>query len=263
MQSFSITFGSLKIHLPSGKVKAMLLEVCVDSLESATNAVYNGADELEVCNALSAGGLTPPFDVVKQIIDMIELYMVSQGLQKKPKVNVMIRCREGWDFIYNTDELEQMIQSITEFKKLNIDRFVFGALTDTGDIDVIACEKIISHASPIPVTFHRAFDHCKDPRKAIEDIIRVGFNRLLTSGQRKSAAEKQAVKLILQLFHKYGDVIQIMPGAGITLDNAKIFTNLGVDIIHGSFRRERLGTSNQIVYVTDGQVVKKVKNIIA
>ncbi|KAJ2954758.1 hypothetical protein O0L34_g3061 [Tuta absoluta] len=229
----------------------MLLEVCVDSLESATNAVYNGADELEVCKALSAGGLTPSFDLVKQVIDM------------KPKVNVMIRCREGWDFCYNAQELEQMVQSITEFKKLNVDRFVFGALTDSSDVDVIACEKIIEHALPIPVTFHRAFEHCKDPRNAIQDIIRLGFERLLTSGQRKSAAEKQAVKLILQLLHKYGDVIQIMPGAGITLDNAKIFCNLGVDIIHGSFRRERLGTNNQIVYVTDGQIVKKVKNIIA
>ncbi|XP_046972371.1 copper homeostasis protein cutC homolog [Vanessa cardui] len=232
------------------------LEVCIDSLESARNAINGGADELEVCSSLVEGGLTPTPGLVKEIMRMI------------PKVNVMIRCRGGSDFCYTPDEMETMLADIEVYKEFGVDRFVFGALTKEQEIDKVNCVKVVNNAHPIPVTFHRAFDLCKEPKVAVEDIISLGFKRILTSGQQPSAADELALQLLDLLLKNYNDKIEIMPGAGINCDNATLFFKSGFSIIHSSCKRIKrlpevgdLNMGGNEMYVTDENIVKQIKKI--
>lgn len=182
----------------------------------------------------------------------------------------MIRCRGGSDFCYTESEMKTMLSDIEFYKEFGVDRFVFGALTDGQEIDIVNCTKVVEKARPIPVTFHRAFDLCKDPRTAIADIIFLGFNRVLTSGQKTSAADEMALQLLKFLLANYGDKIEIMPGAGVNCDNANVFVESGFYIIHSSCRKIKLladvnsdlkmGTNE--IYVTDENIVKMLKGII-
>lgn len=185
----------------------------------------------------------------------------------------MIRCRAGSDFCYSNLEMTTMLADIEFFKKMGVDRFVFGSLKDSRRVDDLQCSKVLAAAYPSPVTFHRAYDMCKDPTQALEDVIQLGFTRVLTSGQRASAADGEAVKLIKTLVEKYGDKIEIMPGAGISADNAKMFIDMGCKIVHSSCKKQRslpkigkniaLGTSDcEQFYVTDGSLVQRIKNLI-
>ncbi|XP_059051747.1 copper homeostasis protein cutC homolog isoform X5 [Achroia grisella] len=238
-----------------------MLEVCVDSLESAINAIHGGADELEVCSSLNEGGLTPSAGLVRKIKCL------------KPKVNVMIRCRIGSDFCYTDIEMDTMLEDIEVFKGIGVDRFVFGALTNTQQIDEENCFKMLNLVIPTPVTFHRAIDVCQDYLNSINTIIKLGFNRVLTSGQKQSADEKDAVKLIESLVELYGEQIEVMPGAGINNDNAIMFINLGCKIIHSSCKKIRylnkvennlsMGTGDsEHVYVSDENIVRLIKKLI-
>ncbi|XP_063832606.1 PF03932 family protein CutC isoform X1 [Ostrinia nubilalis] len=264
-----------------------MLEVCVDSLESALNAVHGGAEELEVCSSLTEGGLTSSAGLVKEILDVVNKIGTGRVYKtcpeccsclklvkvKKPKVNVMIRCRTGSDFCYSEQEMDTMLADVDVFKQISVDRFVFGALTNTQDIDVVNNAKVVASAKPTPVTFHRAYDVCKDPLKAVEKIIELGFNRLLTSGQRSSAGEIEAIELITSIIASFADKIQVMPGAGVTVSNAKTFIDLGCKIVHSSCKRVRvlpkietnlsMGTSDsECIYITDENVVRKMKDVL-
>ncbi|CAH2095383.1 unnamed protein product [Euphydryas editha] len=256
-QSVDVT-PSISAELKRKLKTGTKLEVCIDTLESALNAVKGGADELEVCSSLAEGGLTPSPGLVKEIIKI------------KPKINVMIRCRGGSDFCYTDSEMKTMLSDIEFYKEFGIDRFVFGALTDAQEIDKINCTKVIEKAHPIPVTFHRAFDMCREPKTAIEDIILLGFNRILTSGQKICAADDMALHLLKFLLTNYGDKIEIMPGAGVNLDNANVFVESGFNIIHSSCKKLKLlvdfnsdlKMGNNVMYVTDQCTVKTLKGII-
>ncbi|KAJ8709218.1 hypothetical protein PYW07_009044 [Mythimna separata] len=262
-----------------------MLEVCIDSLESAINAIHGGADELEVCSSLTEGGLTPSVGLVKQIMDMVNNMAAGKPIRKscqdcgcdkltkRPKVNVMIRCRTGSDFHYSVEEMDTMLSDVDIFKAYGVDRFVFGALTETQAIDVANCEKLILQASPTPVTFHRAFDVCTAPLFSIEKLVELGFDRLLTSGQKATASDPEAIELIKSLISKAGDKVDIMPGAGISVDNAKTFVEFGCKIVHSSCKRIRylpqiknglsMGTSDsEYVFITDENIVKNMKEII-
>lgn len=188
-------------------------------------------------------------------------------------MNVMIRCRTGSDFHYSTEEMDTMVSDVDIFKTFGVDRFVFGALTETQHIDVIKCERIIRQAHPTPVTFHRAFDVCMNPHLSIAKIAELGYNRLLTSGQKPTANEIEAIELIKSLISSIGDKVEIMPGAGINLENAKTFIDIGCKIVHSSCKRIRhlpqnknslsMGPSDsEHVFVTDENIVKKMKEII-
>jgi copper homeostasis protein len=191
-----------------------------------------------------------------------------------PKINVMIRCRTGSDFCYTELEMDTMLADIDVFKQMNIDRFVFGALNNSQQIDEESCAKVISRASPRPVTFHRAFDVAKDPIDSINKIIKLGFNRLLTSGQRGSADATEAVNLIQTLQVSFGDKIVIMPGAGVNVSNAKLFVDLECKIVHSSCKTVRampkvennlsMGTADsEYLFVTDENIVKKMKEVLS
>lgn len=263
-----------------------MLEVCIDSLESAINAIHGGADELEVCSSLTEGGLTPSPGLVKEIVDMVNNTAAGKPIRKschdcgcdkltkRAKVNVMIRCRTGSDFHYSEQEMDTMLSDVEVFKAYGVDRFVFGALTGSQDIDEKNCEKIRKKVGGIPLTFHRAFDVCTDPLSAVNKIAALGFSRLLTSGQKASANDVEAVQLITVLNGSFGDKIEIMPGAGVTVENAKNFIDIGCKIVHSSCKRIRylpqiknglsMGTSDsEHIFVTDETIVKKMKEVLS
>lgn len=251
--------------------KMKMLEVCIDSLESAINAIQGGADELEVCSSLVEGGLTPSAGLVKEIIKRVNNCKTKK--EERPKVNVMIRCRGGSDFCYTKEEMATMLADIECLKDFGVHRFVFGALTTEQNVDEDNCSAVLGAAFPIPVTFHRAFDICQDPKIAIQKIIELGFNRVLTSGQRALASDVEATKLIASLVDCYGDKIEIMPGAGINAENAKSFINLGCKIVHSSCKRLKVlpklenrvsmgSADSELIYVSDVEIVKKTKHAI-
>lgn len=185
----------------------------------------------------------------------------------------MIRCRTGSDFCYSDQEIDTMMADIEAFKELAVDKFVFGALTATQDIDENNCSRVLKKLHPTPVTFHRAFDVTRDPMTAMQKIINLGFSRVLTSGQRPSAGDEEATQLISSLVDTYGDRIEIMPGAGVNENNAKSFIQLGCKIVHSSCKRLRylpkiegnlsMGTSDsEYLYMTDENIVRLTKEAI-
>ncbi|XP_014281691.1 copper homeostasis protein cutC homolog isoform X2 [Halyomorpha halys] len=181
------------------------MEVCIDNLESAINAERGGAIRLELCSALSDGGLTPSVGFLRIVKQKVKI-----------PVFVMIRPRSG-DFIYSEDEIEIMSEDMKILQENGADGFVFGITTSTGKIDIERCSKLMKLAGNHPVTFHRAFDTVKDPLESLEEIISLGFQRILTSGLQASAS--LGTSLLRQLIDVSKGRIIIMPGAGIKPDN--------------------------------------------
>lgn len=184
----------------------------------------------------------------------------------------MIRCRGGSDFCYTTQEMDTMLSDIEYYKTLNVDRFVFGALKETYHIDEESCQRVITAANPVIVTFHRAFDICLDPSFTLNRIIKFGFTRLLTSGQQKSANDPKAIELLQKLLIINDDRIEIMPGAGVNADNVKDFVEIGCKIIHSSCKTCKeinvkselsMGTnSTEYIFYTDKNIVRSVKEVL-
>jgi copper homeostasis protein len=179
----------------------MLFEACVDAVESATAAGSGGADRVELCAALIEGGLTPSAGTIA----------LARARLAIP-IHVMIRPRGG-DFLYSPDELEVMRRDIQVSKDLGADGVVFGVLTGEGDIDRDRSGELVALARPMAVTFHRAFDMTRDPRAALEALIALGVERVLTSGQEATAAD--GADLIADLVRQAAGRIIVMPGGGI------------------------------------------------
>jgi len=181
------------------------LEILAYNLESCTIAEKAGADRIELCDNPGQGGTTPSLGVIRTAIR-----------DSRIPVFPMIRPRGG-DFLYNDAEFTAMQDDIRACKQLGAGGIVLGLLKADGIIDVERTARLVSIAYPMEVTFHRAFDHCADPFTALEDIINCGCNRILTSGQKPTAAE--GIPLIRDLVEKAGERITIMPGSGIRSSN--------------------------------------------
>lgn len=202
----------------------VILEVCAANVASARAAAEGGAQRIELCTALELDGLTPSEEEIRE-------GRVIEGL----RVNVLIRSREG-NFVYTPEEIATMVAQIETARRLGADGVVIGALTPEGDIDVEACRQMMEAAGEMEVTFHRAFDVCRHPQKALEDIISLGCHRLLTSGQAAKAADGTA--LIRELQEQAQGRIILMPGSGVNPDNAqRILAETGCREIHSSARR--------------------------
>ncbi|XP_071827164.1 copper homeostasis protein cutC homolog [Apostichopus japonicus] len=202
------------------------MEVCVDSVESAISAEEGGATRLELCSNLFEGGTTPS----------LGLLQVIKGRCKIP-VFVLIRPRGG-DFRYSDLEIQVMRQDIQIFKAHKADGFVIGALSSDGHVDSSLCTELLALCKPLPVTFHRAFDMCQDPFIAMETIICLGFERILTSGQESSVLE--GAPLIRSLVEKAHNRIIIMPGGGINDRNLeRILKETNVEEFHCSARSSK------------------------
>ena len=196
-----------------------IFEVCVDSVDSAVAAEQGGATRVELCAALLEGGLTPSAGTIA-----ITRAQVSIGLQ------VMIRPRGG-DFLYSDTEFTSMKHDIELAKQLGSNGVVFGLLTAAGDIDSDRTRVLLDLAKPMNVTFHRAFDMTRDPIAALETLIGLGINRVLTSGQEVSALE--GAELVHGLLVHADDKIIVMPGGGITKQNIKkVLDTTGAKEIH-------------------------------
>lgn len=199
----------------------MQLEICIDCVESALAAQHGGAHRIEICGSLASGGTTPSLGLVKQCIQRCQI----------PSV-VMIRPHDG-GFVYSEDDLCTMLHDIEVVKQLGVQGVVFGALTPDGNIDVGFMERLIKAARPLQVTFHRAFDVVGDPLNALDAIIELGIDRLLTSGQ--SATAEKGMPLVQQLVERAGDRLIVMAGAGINYSNVrKIMAETRVPEIHAS-----------------------------
>ena len=184
----------------------LLVEVCVDSIESAIAAQKGGGGRIELCDNLLEGGTTPS-------AGMIELARRHLNIP----VNVIIRPRGG-DFCYSELEYEVMRHDIITAKQLGASGVVIGVLQPDGAIDTERTLALVALARPMSVTFHRAFDMARDPHGSLETLIGLGIDRLLTSGQEKSALE--GLDLITELVRKAAERIIVMPGGGIHERNA-------------------------------------------
>jgi len=198
-----------------------LLEICVDSIESAFAAREGGADRLEVCSCLATGGTTPSVGLVKQCVDDIQL-----------PVMMMIRAHNG-AFLYQDHDINSMLTDIEVAHSLGVRGVVFGALTKARHVHYEHCQQLLKAAGSMETTFHRAFDVVANPVEAFDQIVEMGFNRLLTSGQAASAEE--GVSLIRQLCDRSQDRIVVLAGAGVNSGNAqKIVAATGVRELHAS-----------------------------
>ena len=198
-------------------------EICANSVASCIAAQEGGADRVELCSGIPEGGTTPSFGMIRKARASIDIAL-----------NVIIRPRGG-DFLYTSDELEEMVHDIKAAKELGADGLVFGCLTKEGNVDKEAMSILMEAAGGLPVTFHRAFDHTADPMQALEDIISLGCTRILTSGCRPSAI--QGAGLLAELVKAAGNRIIIMPGCGVNENNiAEIARLSGAREFHFSAR---------------------------
>ena len=201
----------------------MRIEICVDSPAGAFAAQRGGADRVELCDNLLEGGTTPSAGSVK---------VARRGL--KIGLQVIIRPRGG-DFLYDEHEMEVIREDIRIAKELGADGVVIGCLTADGQIDKTRTKELVSLARPLNVTFHRAFDMCENPHQGLEDLISLGLDRVLTSGQEASCLE--GLELIAALQKQAAGRIIVMPGGGITLGNIqRIIAVTAVSEIHLSAR---------------------------
>jgi len=198
----------------------MIIEVCAESYEYALKAEKAGADRIELCKDLHLDGLTPDYESAKRTIDTLDI-----------PVFILIRPRGG-DFIYSHEEFELMKRDILKFKKMGCKGIVSGVLNDDNTIDIKKTKELVELSRPLEFTFHRAFDKVNNPLNEIENLIELGIDRVLTSGQKEKAID--GLVLLKQLNSISKNRIKIMPGSGINKSNIVNFVNF--EEIHGSFK---------------------------
>ncbi|MCL9775950.1 copper homeostasis protein CutC [Vibrio methylphosphonaticus] len=204
------------------------LEVCIDNIESLLYAVEGGATRIELCSSLALGGLTPSAG-----------FMMQAAKHSQVPVYAMVRPRQG-DFLYSAPEVEIMAQDITIAANMGMDGVVLGLLTQDGRLDIDNLTTLISQAQQLGlgVTFHRAFDQCSNTVEALEQLINLGCERVLTSGLANSAFA--GIECLEKLHQQAKGRISIMAGAGISPDNvAHIIAKTGITELHLSGKTTR------------------------
>lgn len=227
----------------------MNVEICTDCLAGALAAEKYGAKRIELCSALSVGGLTPSFGTIEQCAERTNV-----------EVHVMIRHREG-DFKYDVEDQELMKIDIVNAKKAGAKGVVFGILDENNEVSDLNIELVeISKLYGLEATFHRAFDQVYDHKSEIKKIIKFGFDRLLTAGLRSTAIE--GVNVIRELQKNHGHLIQIMAGSGIIASNVLEICDTGINNIH--FTARKSSTDKTKFSMGKRSIVDedKIKNII-
>ena len=198
-------------------------EICSGSLQSALNAQEAGADRVELCSALSLGGLTPSYGFIELARKRLKI-----------DVNVLIRPRQG-DFLYDSDEIAVMIRDIIACAQMGVNGVVIGALDQFGNVDVDACRAMVAVAKHhgMSVTFHRAIDRACNIMAALEDVISLGADRILSSGGKPTSLE--GLETLEQMNAAAAGRITIMPGGGVNAGNIRqILEVSGAQEIHFS-----------------------------
>ncbi|WP_135383034.1 copper homeostasis protein CutC [Vibrio tasmaniensis] len=211
------------------------IEVCIDNLESLYNALSGGANRIELCSSLALGGLTPSFGMMKQ----------AAKISSVP-VYAMIRPRQG-DFIFDYDDILCMLEDIEACARAGVNGVVLGVLTPDGEIDMSAMQILSSkaHQLKLAITFHRAIDQLQDYKVALEQIIELGCERILTSGLAINA--EQGINVLADMVKQADGRIDIMAGAGVNATNAKMIqSTTQVPALHlsGKSTRPSLMESN-------------------
>jgi len=200
-----------------------IIEIATSDFLTTKSAVEGGADRIELCANLAEGGTTPSYAHIKKCKETFDIALFP-----------IIRPRGG-DFLYTKDEFEIMKNDIKLCKELDCEGIVIGLLNMDGTIDMTRTSELVELAYPLEVTFHRAFDRCKDPFVALEELIEIGCQRILTSGQKPTVSE--GIDLIAGLNKKADDRIIILPGSGVRKDNIKILAEkTGCIEFHSSLR---------------------------
>ncbi|WP_291528888.1 copper homeostasis protein CutC [Bacteroides sp. UBA939] len=199
-------------------------EICANSVESCIAAQVGGANRVELCAGIPEGGTTPSYgDIV-----------IARQLLNKTLLHVIIRPRGG-DFFYSPIEQRTMLEDINNARRLGADGVVFGCLNAKGDIDMPVMKRLMEASHGMSVTFHRAFDVCRNPQEALEQIIESGCNRILTSGQQPTAV--QGIPLLKELQQQAAGRIILLAGCGVNENNiARIAARTGIREYHFSAR---------------------------
>ena len=211
-------------------MEKLVLEAPVFTIEAALKAAEVGVDRLELCADFGSGGTTPSAGTLAMLKEQIDI-----------PIFVMIRPRGG-DFLYSDQEILAMIKDIELLSSLCADGFVFGALTTKGEIDKETCKRLLKAAGNKSCTFHRAFDMCVSQEKALEELITLGFGRILTSGGANDVTKGQ--NQILKLLDMAKTQISIMPGGGLKPEHVERFRDTGfLQEIHSSCKTTRASQS--------------------
>lgn len=206
-------------------------EVCVESADGVRAALAAGADRVELCADLTAGGTTPSIGLIT--------WTVGTAHAGGMAAHVLVRPRGG-DFVYSADEEDVMTRDIGAAKGAGADGIVIGALTPAGSVDMPLIARLVAAARPLSVTFHRAFDETADPAAAFADVMELGADRLLTSGGAPTALA--GADLIRSLTNRSAGKIVVMPGSGVTeLTAAQVVRRTGARELHFSARASAPG----------------------
>lgn len=202
-------------------------EICANSVQSCLAAQEGGAHRVELCAAIPEGGTTPSYGEI----------LLARELLTTTRLHVIIRPRAG-DFLYSQLEIGAMLKDIELCRNAGVDGVVFGCLTAEGEVDMPLMRRLIAASEGLSVTFHRAFDMTRDPRKALEDIIELGCHRILTSGQQPTAFE--GMELLRELQQQAAGRIILLAGSGVNPGNiGEIQTKTGISEFHFSARSLR------------------------
>lgn len=204
-----------------GENMSILLEACVGSYKEGRISQENGADRIELCDNLSEGGTTPSYGTI---------YLAKKNFNIP--IAVIIRPRGG-DFVYSDDEFEIMKKDISICKDLGVETVVFGILNNENKIDMERTKELVELANGLKVTFHMAFDEIDDKFEALEQLISIGINRVLTKGSKTCAEDGK--KILKELVEKSENRITILVGGGVTYKNYKELSEyIGCTEMHGS-----------------------------
>ena len=240
-------------------INGLKLEICSNSFYSAKQAQAGGASRVELCQNLENGGTTPSYGQIKLTRENLTI-----------GVHVLIRPRSG-DFLYTDEEFNEILEDIKFCKSIGCDGIVVGMLNSDGTVDKVRMKTLINEAKPMCVVFHRAFDRCRNPKQALEDIITLGCDRILTSGQKNTAWEGK--DLLKELVIQASNRIEIMPGAGVDVENVtKIIKYTGVKSIHSSAKvveRSKMeynigevnGMDEDVIFSSKAKVVELVQQL--
>ncbi len=205
-----------------------LLEICVDSFESAKRAAQAGASRVELCADLLVGGTSPSPFLVEQVVKNLDI-----------PVNVLLRPRFG-DFCFTREEKEVLLREIDSCAALGVNGVVIGALTPDGDLDMPFLEECMRHTGSMHVTLHRCFDVCRDASAALEDAVCLGIDTILTSGQ--AATAPKGLSLLRQLREQAAGRLHLLAGSGVNAGNIRLIHEAaGITHFHLSGKRTEPG----------------------